>query len=216
MLLENFYWNTVLILFISYLIGSIPTAYIAGKIKGIDISKVGNKNIGGTNVIFSIGKIAGIIVIIIDIGKGTLVAWLATFLSGGHPFVPLLAVVAAVAGHDWMIFIGFKGGKGIATLIGALLFLSPLSILFFLLLFLPAASIILKDTYIGQGVALFFFSFFLWYREGSYHWMIFMLLCTLVYSLRCLALYKTYFTEDRRFINPLIRILLKPFFRKAE
>jgi glycerol-3-phosphate acyltransferase PlsY len=214
-LLNNFYWNTTLILLISYLIGSIPTAYIAGRIKGIDIRKVGNKNVGGSNVFFNLGKIAGIIVTLVDIGKGALVVWLAIYLSNDHPFIPMLAAVAAIAGHNWMIFIKFKGGKGTATLIGALLVLSPLSILFFLLLFLPVASVLLKDTYLGHGVAMFFFSFFLWYREGQYYWLIFMLLCTLVYSLRCLNLYITYFTEDRRFVNWIFRVLLKPFFRNV-
>ena len=204
-----------MIILVSYLIGSIPTAYIAGRIKGIDIRKIGNNNVGASNVFFNMGKIAGTLVAVIDIGKGALVAWLATLLSGGHIFIPMLAVVAAVAGHNWMIFAGLKGGKGTATLVGAMLFLSPLSLLFFFVLLLPAASILLKDTYIGQGVAMFFFSFFLWYREGSFYWLVFMLLCTLVYSLRCLGLYRTYFTEERRFVNPIIKILLKPFFKNT-
>lgn len=214
MLLNNFYLNTTVILLISYFIGAIPSAYIAGRIKGIDIRKTGSQNVGGMNTFSSVGKIAGIIVAITDIGKGTLVAWLATKFSNDHPFIPLLAVVAAIVGHNWMIFIGFKGGKGLSTLIGGLLFLSPLSILFLYLLFMPAAIILLKDTYVSQGAALFFFSFFLWYREDSYYWCIFMILVSIVYSIKSYSLYKTYFTEDRRDINPALKKIFKPFFKE--
>lgn len=215
MLHSNFYINTVLILLISYIIGAIPAAYIAGKIKGVDVRKVGSKNVGGMNTFSSVGKIAGIIVAIFDMGKGALVAWLATFLSEGHPFVPLLAVVFVIIGHNWMVFIGFRGGKGLSALIGALLFLSPFSIFFLYLIFMPAAIILLKDTYLSQGTALFFFSFFMWYREGSYYWCIFLILVTIVYSLKCLNLYRTYFTEDRRDLSPVVKKIFKPFFRNA-
>lgn len=215
MLHSNFYVNTILILLISYIIGAIPAAYIAGRIKGIDIRKVGSKNVGGMNTFSSVGKIAGLLVAIFDVGKGALVAWLATFLSEGHPFVPLLAVVFAIIGHNWMIFIGFRGGKGLSTLIGALLFLSPLSIFFLYLLFMPVAIILLKDTYLAQGTALFFFSFFMWYREGSYYWCIFLILVTVVYSLKSLDLYKTYFTEDRRDLSNILKKIFKPFIRNA-
>src|SRR4030043_241444 len=148
MIFQNFYWNTILILFISYLIGSFPTAYIAGKIKGIDVSKKGTKNIGGMNTFTSVGKLAGVLVIIIDMGKGALVACLADKFSD-HIFVPMLAVVLAVIGHNWMIYIGFKGGKGISTYLGGLLFLSPLSFLFLYLWFVPAAIVLVKDSYLS-------------------------------------------------------------------
>jgi len=215
LLFNNFYLNTTIILLMSYLIGAIPSAYIAGRIKGIDIRKTGSRNVGGMNTFSSVGKIAGIIVAVTDIGKGTLVAWLATKFSNDHPFIPLLAVVAAIIGHNWMIFIGFKGGKGLSTLVGGLLFLSPISILILYIVFMSAAIILLKDIYIAQGTALFFFSFFMWYREGSYYWCIFMLLVAIVYSLKSLGLYKTYFTEDRREISPVIRKIFKPFFKEG-
>lgn len=213
MLLDNFYLNTTLILVFAYLIGSFPSAYIAGKIRGIDIRKTGSRNVGGMNTVTSVGIVSGIIVTIIDIGKGTLVAWLATKFSGGHPFIPLLAAVAAVIGHNWMIYIGFKGGKGMATLVGALLFFSPFSILWLYIYFMAAAIILFKDTYVSQGLALFYFSFFMWYREDSYYWCIAMLLVTLVFSIKSFTLYKTYFTEDRRDISPVIKRIFRPFFK---
>ena len=213
MLVNNFYLNTAIILVSCSLIGSIPSAYIAGKIKGVDISKKGNKKVGASNTFFYLGKILGIIVLIIDMGKGYLTVWLATILSNSHPFVPMLAAVAVIAGHNWMLFIGFKGGKGTAALLGALIYLAPLSIPVLFIVFIPIASILLKDTYLGQGVAMFFFSFLMWLWKGSYYWCIFMLLVTLVYSLRCLYLYKTYFTEKRRYINPIVKIIFKKFLK---
>ena len=214
MLINNFYANTAVILLVAYLIGSIPFAYIAGRIRGIDIRKTGSGNIGGMNTLSSVGILAGILVTIADIGKGTLVAWLAVKFTGSHPFVPLLAVVAAIVGHNWMVFIGFKGGKGISTLIGALLFLSPLSILWLYLFFMPPAIIFYRDTYVSQGIAIFFFSFFMWYREASYYWCIFLILVAIVYGLKCIGLIRTYFTEGRRDLSPLLRKIFGPFLKK--
>ena len=214
MLVNNFYLNSAIIILIAYLIGSFPTAYIAGKMKGIDISQVGNKNVGGTNAIYSLGKTLGIIVSIIDIGKGYLSAWLATRLSDAHTFIPMLAVVFTIIGHNWMFPIKFKGGKGSGALVGALIYLSPLSIPVLFLILVPVASFMVKDSFLGVGIAMFFFSFIMWLWEGSYYWCIFLLLATLVYSLRCLNLYITYFTEKRRYLNPFVRMILKPFLRK--
>jgi len=197
----------------SYLIGGFPTAFIAGKIKGLDIRKTGSTNVGGMNAYASVGKIAGILVILIDMAKGALVAWLAVRFSANHPFIPLLAVVAAITGHNWMIYIGFKGGKGFSTLVGALFFLSPLSALFLYLYFILAALLLLKDIYLAEGVGMFFFAFFIWYREGSYYWLIFMLLVTIVCSLKSLELYRTYFTEDRRKVSPVLKKIFRPFFK---
>ena len=214
MITDNFYLNSIIIILGAYLIGSLPTAYIAGRIKGIDISSVGNKNVGGTNAIYVLGKPLGITVIIIDIGKGLLVVWLASLLSGYHPFIPMLAVVFTTIGHNWMFPIKFKGGKGTGVLVGSLIYLAPFSIPVLFLVFVPVASFIVKDSFLGVGLAMFFFSFLMWLWEGDYYWCIFLILLTIVYSLRCLNLYITYFTEKRRYLNPIVRIILKPFLKK--
>ncbi len=213
MLTGNFYLNTGVILLASYLIGAFPSAYIAGKIKGINISKTGSGNIGGMNAFSSIGKVAGTLVVLADIGKGFLVAYLANRFSGGHPYIVLWAVVAAVTGHNWMIYIGFKGGKGVATFIGSLLFLSPWSILVLCLIIMPLTLVLIKDTYLATTASYFLFSFFMWIWEGSYLWLIFGLLVMLIYLLKCLSLLISYFTGRRRDISPIIKKLFKPFFR---
>ena len=212
-ILENFYFNTAVILLASYLIGAFPSAYIAGKIKGINISKTGSGNVGGMNTFSSVGKIAGVIVALTDAGKGFLVAYLASRFSGGHPYIVLWAVVAAVIGHTWMIYIGFKGGKGVATFLGGLLYLSPWSILILCLIIMPIALVLIKDTYLSTTAGYFIFSFFIWIWEGSYLWLIFGLLITLLYLLKCLSFLISYFTVRRRDISPIIKKLFKPFFR---
>jgi len=213
MIIENFYFNTAIILLASYLIGAFPSAYIAGKIKGINIYKTGTGNVGGMNAFTNIGKIAGVLVVITDIGKGFLVAYLATRFSGGHPYLPLWAVAAAVVGHNWMIYIGFKGGKGVATFLGGLLYLSPWSILIFYLLIIPVLMVLTKDSYLATTTGFFIFSFFMWVWEGSYFWLIFVLFIMLLYLLKCLNLLISYFTERRRDIHPAVKKLFKPFFR---
>jgi len=212
MILQNFYLNTIVILMVSYLIGSFPSAYIAGKIKGINISKEGTRNLGGMNTFKNIGKLAGVTVLITDIGKGALVAYLASRFSD-HIFIPLLAVVLAVIGHNWMAYIGFKGGKGVSTFLGGLLYLSPISFLFLYLLFIPVSLFIIKDSYLATTVGFFFFSFFLWIYEGSYWWVIFGLLVTIAYSIKSYSILKSYYTEKRRYVNSTVKKIFKPFFR---
>lgn len=212
MILQNFYLNAAVILIASYLIGSFPTAYIAGKIKGFDISKKGSKNVGAMNTFTNVGKLAGVIVIITDIGKGAISAYIGTKFSN-HVFIPLLAVVFAVIGHNWMIYIGFKGGKGISTFLGGLLYLSPLTFLFLYLIFVPAALFILKDSYLGTAFGFFFFSFFLWIYEGSFWWMIFGIFITAVYCIKSFNLLRSYYTENRKDISPVLRKIFKPIFK---
>jgi len=110
------------------LIGSIPTAYLFGLwLKGVDIRKFGSGNVGATNALRVLGKIPGIIVLLLDILKGFLaVFYLIILIAPRVTFVntQLLCIVfglACIAGHNWTIFLRFKGGKGIATTLGVLI-----------------------------------------------------------------------------------------------
>jgi len=212
MLLQNFYLNTAVILLISYLIGSFPSAYIAGKIKGIDISREGSKNVGGMNTITNVGRIAGVMVIITDIVKGALAAYIADRFSE-HVFITLLAVVFAVIGHNWMIYIGFRGGQGVSAFLGGLLYLSPISFPFLYLLFIPVALFIIKDSYVSTAMGFFIFSFFIWVYEGSIWWLIFGLLVTIVYSIKTRNLLKSYYTKGRKDVSPVMKKLFRVFFK---
>lgn len=110
-------------LIISYIIGSFPTAYFFGRLfKGIDIRQHGSGNVGATNAFRVLGKKVGISVLIIDILKGTLaVAVISSLFGLSYDFHRILLGVTAVAGHNWSIFLKFKGGKGVATSAGVLL-----------------------------------------------------------------------------------------------
>ncbi|MDD5561423.1 MAG: glycerol-3-phosphate 1-O-acyltransferase PlsY [Candidatus Omnitrophica bacterium] len=111
----------------SYLLGSIPTAYLFGRFKGVDIRQVGSGNIGATNALRVLGKSTGITVLLLDILKG-----LAAVVLLGDYFADKVAILQAqnlriimglccISGHNWTIFLKFKGGKGIATSFGVLL-----------------------------------------------------------------------------------------------
>ncbi len=112
---------------ISYFVGSVPTAYIFGRVlKGIDIRKFGSGNVGATNALRVLGKGPGIAVLLLDILKGFIaVVLLGAFTAQKSGWINTEAVyillgVSCICGHNWTIFLNFKGGKGIATTLGVL------------------------------------------------------------------------------------------------
>ena len=104
----------------SYLIGSIPSGLVIGKLKGIDVRDYGSGNIGTTNVLRTLGARYGAIVLIADVFKGVIAVLLARYIIE-TPTGEMAAGFAAVAGHDWSLFLRFKGGRGVATSLGGLL-----------------------------------------------------------------------------------------------
>ncbi len=115
--------NIFLALITSYLVGAIPTAYLLGKIyKGIDIREHGSGNIGASNTFRVLGKIPGTGVLVFDILKGVLAITVVGDIFGFDEIIPrILLGLAVVSGHNWTIFLKFKGGKGIATSLGVLI-----------------------------------------------------------------------------------------------
>jgi glycerol-3-phosphate acyltransferase PlsY len=118
----------ILGILVSYLIGSIPTAYIFGRaLKRIDIRKFGSGNVGATNALRVLGKPAGIVVLVLDILKG----FVAVFFLGNIIVARITGIsdittrvllgLSCICGHNWTIFLRFKGGKGMATTMGVLL-----------------------------------------------------------------------------------------------
>jgi glycerol-3-phosphate acyltransferase PlsY len=119
----------ILSIIIGYLLGSIPTAYIVSRLrKGIDIRNVGSGNMGSANVMRQIGIHEGIFVGLIDIAKGAGAILIARALNVSEPWV-LGTGFAALVGHNFPVFAGFRGGRGSATIIGIFLVLAPKSIL---------------------------------------------------------------------------------------
>ena len=110
----------------AYLLGAIPTAYIFGRLlKGLDIRQHGSGNMGATNAFRVLGKGPGTAVLLIDIIKGLIpVAFVAPALGLNNPLALVIIGLIAVCGHNWTVFLQFKGGKGIATTLGVLIGLS--------------------------------------------------------------------------------------------
>ncbi|MFC1559398.1 glycerol-3-phosphate acyltransferase, partial [Gemmatimonadota bacterium] len=122
----------LLVLVLSYLLGSIPTSIVVGKVAaGLDIREHGSGNAGATNVYRVLGLGPAVLTGFVDVAKGSLAVLVISSLHvGTQPqlsadILKIVAGGAAVAGHIWTVFAGFRGGKGMATAIGALLFIAP-------------------------------------------------------------------------------------------
>lgn len=116
---------------VSYLIGSVPFGLLISKAKGKDIRKLGSGNIGATNVLRCLGKPAGITCFALDVLKGWLPAALFPTIGNLHadfPGIGILFGAAAILGHNFPVFLNFKGGKGVATSAGVLIGVAPLAV----------------------------------------------------------------------------------------
>ena len=140
-----------LAIIIGYLLGSIPFAYIIGRLKkGVDIREVGGGNVGALNTYREIGPLYGLGVLVADIMKGALPVWIAAWLGLDIEWI-CVAGFAAVVGHNWPVFIKFRGGMGAATVIGILAALNPVPLLI-------SAGIVLLLIAITRNVRLSLFS----------------------------------------------------------
>lgn len=137
-------------LLLSYLIGSIPSGFLLTKyVMKKDVREYGSGNIGATNVARVMGLKAGVLVAVFDILKGYLGVLVGqAILGSGASAVILLVAIAAIAGHDWSIFLGFSGGKGVATTFGVILRLYPLAFLVYALIWL---LLVITTRYVSLG-----------------------------------------------------------------
>jgi len=146
--------SLIFIIVFSYLLGSIPFGIIVSRLwRGIDIREHGSKNPGATNVYRVIGPVPALIVLVLDIGKGLVATLLLSRISMGQPFLNpvslmILAGIAVILGHVFPVFVGFKGGKGVATGLGVLISLAPVETVIALLLFLIIVGI---TRYVSLG-----------------------------------------------------------------
>ncbi len=113
--------NTIIAIIVSYLLGSISFSILVARwLKKIDIRDHGSGNAGATNTLRVLGKGPAILVFLLDIAKGSAGVLIGSWLSDGSAAVEVACGLAAIAGHNWPIYFRFKGGKGIATTVGAL------------------------------------------------------------------------------------------------
>jgi len=122
----SMWWAFLVIALIGYLLGSVPTGIIAGRLaRGIDIRDYGSGKMGFTNALRTIGLRASLPVLVGDLAKGALTVVIARLLSD-NAYVQAVGGLAAVVGHDWPVFAGFRGGRGVTTSFGVLLGMNPL------------------------------------------------------------------------------------------
>jgi glycerol-3-phosphate acyltransferase PlsY len=135
-------------LVLAYLLGSIPFSFVVARAFGVrDVREVGSGNVGATNVMRSAGKTAGILAFVLDAGKGAAAALLAQRLVA-DPALPAFAAAAAVIGHMYPVWLGFRGGKGVATGAGAFLPLAPVATVLALGAFVLTAA---ASRYVSLG-----------------------------------------------------------------
>lgn len=170
---------------LGYLLGSIPTAYIVTRLaKGKDVRQLGGGNVGGLNVYREVGFLPAAVVAVVDLGKGVAAVAIAYWLLNlSLPFV-LAAALAAVVGHNWMLFLKFSGGKGMGPAIGGLFVLLPLYGYPLGLAFFSAIVLILfivtRNVALSLGVGLLSLPFIAWLGMQSTLFIIFSVVLGLI------------------------------------
>lgn len=164
--------SNIVFLILSYLIGSIPFSIIAGKLfKGIDVREYGSGNAGATNTFRVLGKKAGIPVLILDVLKGLIavdLVWFTSYVPSTEIYINLQLAfgIAAVLGHVFPVYVGFRGGKGVATLLGFMIGVFPeaavISIVIFVLTLLFSKYVSLSSIFAGL-----FFPFGVYYLSDN-------------------------------------------------
>ena len=182
----------VIFLFISYLLGSIPFGYIFGKIKGVDIRKKGSGNIGSTNTFRVLGLKVGLCAALLDIFKGSVIIMLVYILEKNGLFnnpinifnrsIYIIYGFMAVLGHDFTCYLGFHGGKGVATSLGVLFAINPImaliAIVVFIIFVITTRFVGLSST-MGAISALIFASIY-YGIKGDLITILFVILMTLL------------------------------------
>ena len=177
--------NGIIAIVLGYLLGSIPTAYLSTRVAtGKDVRRLGGGNVGGLNVYREVGLLPAAVVGIVDLAKGTAAVAVAYWLLDvSQPFV-LAAAVAAVVGHNWMVFLKFSGGKGMGAAIGALFVLLPvygylLGLAFFFgTVLIP--FVITRNVALSMGVGLLSLPFIGWLGMKSTPFIIFSIVLGLI------------------------------------
>lgn len=141
-----------LLIIFAFLLGSIPVGVIIAKVKGVDLKRVGSGNIGATNVLRSLGKWPAALTLLGDLLKGTAAVALGRYFVVGTLYEGLIGL-SAILGHNFSLFLGFKGGKGVATSLGVLLFYSPFTAFITFIIWLV---VVLSTKYSSLGALVSF------------------------------------------------------------
>jgi len=157
--------HSVLVIAAAYLLGSIPTGYLVVKAKAKDdIRKTGSGGTGATNVSRKAGKAAGVLTLVLDAAKGAAAVLIARQFASNHfevNWTVAAAGLAVILGHIFPVWLGFRGGKGVATGVGVFLALSPVAVLLAMIVFLPVVALT-RYVSLGSILAAAAFPLFLW------------------------------------------------------
>ncbi len=157
---------------LSYLIGSIPNGLILGKLLWhVDLREYGSHNIGATNAWRTLGKGPGIMICVLDLLKGVVGVWLGTFFSGAA-LALVLGGIFAIVGHSWSLFLGFKGGKGVATGLGVILMLMP-KVTFFVFIIWLLLVFLTRYVSLGSIVAAAMVPVLAWFFDAPLEYILF-------------------------------------------
>lgn len=139
----------IIVAIVGYFLGSIPTGYLVGKLLcGIDIRQFGSKNIGTTNMFRTLGPKPAAMVLLVDVLKGVAAVAFALYYANGDIMAQIVAGVMSVIGHNYSCWLSFKGGRGVATSLGVVIMLMPLTSL---LVFVIWAIIVYATRYVSLG-----------------------------------------------------------------
>jgi glycerol-3-phosphate acyltransferase PlsY len=144
--------KTALLIICAFVMGSIPVGVIVAKTKGIDLKKIGSGNIGATNVLRSLGKGPAALTLFGDMLKGALAVALGKYFGLGTFYQGLIGL-SAILGHNFSLFLGFRGGKGVATSLGVFLLYSPQTAL---ITFIIWIVVVLTTKYSSLGALISF------------------------------------------------------------
>jgi glycerol-3-phosphate acyltransferase PlsY len=180
----------IVALLAAYLIGSFPSAYLVARLrKGVDIRDVGSHNAGAMNVFYKVGFWDGMVVLLLDIGKGAAGVAVAKYLVGTDYYVwtpyiwQMLAGFFVILGHNFPVFLKFRGGKGGASCIGVLIFFMPWGVPIYLGFFLLLLWIIRTPT-ISYSIAFISFPFIGWFINHSWEFVVYSLVLVMLPLLR--------------------------------
>jgi len=181
--------NGIIAVVLGYLFGSIPSAYIFTRLAtGKDVRRLGGGNVGGLNVYREVGLLPAVAVAIVDLAKGAAAVAISIWLlEVDEPFI-LAAAVAAVVGHNWMVWLKFSGGKGMGAAIGGLLVLLPfydypLGLAFFFGVVL-IAFIITRNVAFSMGSGLLTLPFIAWLGIQSAEFVIYSIVLAVVIAIK--------------------------------
>ncbi|MGA3024278.1 MAG: glycerol-3-phosphate 1-O-acyltransferase PlsY [Bryobacteraceae bacterium] len=151
-----------ILLLSAYLIGGIPFGYLLVKLTtGRDVREFGSGNIGATNVLRTTGRGIGVATLLLDILKGAAAVWLADLFTHGSVLWMSAAALAVMFGHAFPVFLKFKGGKAVASFVGAFAYVAPVPLLSAMVLFVMVVALT-RYISLGSIVAAAFFPLFVW------------------------------------------------------